>query len=180
MADAGAGRGAGQRGRAGIGEQVQHAHGTAGRADQRRRPVPVCGLFREQAGMLKIRRTDMEAQRAVAEGQLGDGLVILPVPAARAGADIACVRIGPCRVRTPALPDHLRVGPDQHDAAPAFQALAVRTVEKAVIPPCIGQYHSAYTSSMGEPLNSIPRWRHALAVMHRPRGVRLRKPICSR
>ena len=51
-----AGFGRGQSSPAGVGEKIQHFHGSAGIADQSGEPIPVNCLFGKQAGMFEAER----------------------------------------------------------------------------------------------------------------------------
>ena len=62
MGHARPGRGTGEGGAAGIPEQVKHPDRPAGSPDEDGHPLPVDGLFREQAGMLEAHGFETEPQ----------------------------------------------------------------------------------------------------------------------
>ncbi len=139
MADPRARLQAGERGGARVAEQVQHADGPAGPPDFFRREVPVHGLLREKAGVLEAHQLQPEAQVPVPDlPRGGHGLSELPVPPARRGAQIARVGAAPQRIAPGRVPDNLRVGADQHDAAPFFQPLARGGVDQSIVFPVCG------------------------------------------
>ena len=59
-----------QSGTSCIGKQIQNFHGSAGRFDFLGTPVPIDSLFREQTGMFKTERFQMEGERFVADAPL--------------------------------------------------------------------------------------------------------------
>ena len=134
----GPGLGAGAGGAAGVGEQVQHPGGLAMALFPGLQPVghevPVHRLLREQARMLEARGPDDEGEAPVADGPaFGKLLLELPVAAAGLGPIVHCVR--------PVLahgPHGLGVGPEQHEAAPALQLVAVARVQYLEILPTVG------------------------------------------
>ena len=122
----------------GVGEQVQHP----GRVPMGLFPclqtigheVPVHRLLREQARVLEARGPDDEGEALIAdEPALGQLLLELPVAAAGLGPKVHRVRLVLVHG-----PHGLGVGPEQHEAAPALQLVAVACVQYFEILPTVG------------------------------------------
>ena len=98
MADGGTCRRTGQRGTAGVAEQVQHADGTASLPYLFLVPCPVHGLLRENAGVLEARGADDQRQIVPVDLPfLRQLFVVIPLPAALGRAVIDSVGLGPQR-----------------------------------------------------------------------------------
>ena len=134
----GAGLGAGAGGAAGVGEQVQDPGGFAAALPPGLKPVghkvPVHRLLREQARVLEARGPDDEGEAPVADGPALRELPLeLPVAAAGLGPVVHRVRLMFAHG-----PHGLGVGPQQHEAAPALQLVAVARVQYLEILPTVG------------------------------------------
>ena len=115
MADGGPGSGAGQRGTAGVAEQVQHLHRATGGADLLLVPGPVDGLLREHTGVLEAGGAHNEGEPVVPFAAVdlplfGQAALVLPLAAALIGAVVYGIRLGPQRALLRCFPHHLRVG----------------------------------------------------------------------
>jgi hypothetical protein len=141
VAHARAGVGGGDGCCAGIAEQVEHAHLAAGGArvpDLPGKPVPVHGLFGEEAGVLEARGVDLEGEVAVPHGPvLGELLAVFPLAAAGLAAVVEAVPVGP-GLAAGLGPDDLGVGAHEVVAAPLLLLHAVAAVEQAVVLPAVG------------------------------------------
>ena len=162
VADFGAGLQTGNRGRAGIGKEVQHADGPARGTDLPHGPVPVGCLFRKEARVLKVHRPDAEGQFPVGDlPAFGHGVLLPAAPAALA-ADITGVAGMPVFIPARRIPDCLRVRTDQIHVAPAFELLAPRTVEQLIVSPVAGNPHILFVQSVSPlfPYQRLFRFRH--------------------
>ena len=121
MADRGPGLEAGAGGGSRVAEEVEDADGPARGADLGHGPVPVGGLFGEEAGMLEVHGLDMKAQFLVADGPLSREPALVPAAAAALAAAIAGVPVVPVGVYPGRVPDGLGVRTDQIIVPPALQ-----------------------------------------------------------
>ena len=145
MGHARPGRGTGEGGAAGIPEQVKHPDRPAGSPDEDGHPLPVDGLFREQAGMLEAHGFETEPQprktqlRSVVSDlpHVGQRAQPFPMAAARPRAVITGMSFLPERVGPGGIPQDLRVGADEEDLPPPLQTLTGRAVNQLVILPTI-------------------------------------------
>ena len=145
-----AGGGAGQRGPARVGKEVEHAWRAAPcacGADALLHEGPVGRLLREQPRMLEAGGLYVEFQVVQADDPaLRQLFAEFPVPAAGVAAHVGGLR----RVPQGGVgfgPDHLRVRAAQHDIAPALQLFAVAGVQHLVIAPLIAKKHVIRSSS---------------------------------
>ena len=139
--------GAGHGGAAGIGEQIQHADGTAGMADLLHGEVPVGGLFGEQPRVLEVHGLDLEGQLLIADGPALRQFLLIPVAAAGRRAAVAGVGRAPTAVAALTLPDGLRIGTHQYLLTPALQLLAAAAIQQLIILPTICYPHKGCTSA---------------------------------
>ena len=150
VADAGPRLGAGHRGPAGVGEQVQHPDGPPGVPDLLHGEIPVHRLFRKQARVLEVHGLHLEGQVPVADlPALRQGL-LLPVAAAGLAAEIPGVGPLPGGVLPGAVPDGLGVRPHQVLLSPALQLLSPAAVQQLIVLPCSAR--STYQNSSRQTL----------------------------
>ena len=158
MADGGTCRRTGQRGTAGVAEQVQHLYRAACGTDFFGVPCPVDGLLREHAGVLEASGADDEGELilALAAADLplfGQTALVLPLAAALIGAVINSICLCPQRALLGRFPHHLRVRADEDGLTPALQTVAVGGIQQFIVFPGICRAHSVLPS-----LFSVSYW----------------------
>ena len=148
MAHAGPGSGAGHRGSAGVGEQVEHVHRPAGLPDLLLGPVPVGGLLRKQAGVLEVHGLDIKGEAAVGDGPPLRHRLVLPLSPAAGGAGIPARVALPAPVGPGGVPNGLGIRPDQKLVPPALQFLPAGAVDQFIVLPLVGKPHRDATSHL--------------------------------
>ena len=158
MADGGTCRRTGQRGTAGVAEQVQHLYRAACGTDFFCVPCPVDSLLREHAGVLEAGGADDESELilALAAADLplfGQTALVLPLAAALIGAVINSICLCPQGALLGRFPHHLRVRADEDGLTPALQTVAVGGIQQFIVFPGICRAHSVLPS-----LLSVSYW----------------------
>ncbi|SBW07403.1 hypothetical protein KL86CLO1_12297 [uncultured Eubacteriales bacterium] len=156
MADLGSRGGAGHRGGAGVGEEVEHPDGPARTFDLARGKIPVGGLLGEKAGVLKIHGLDVEGQAPVPHRPALRGALDLPLAAPGGGAGVPGIGLLPPPVGALGLPDGLRVGTYQRVLPPALQLFPAAAVDELIILPLIGNPHIGFLRLIAYLVSIIP------------------------
>ena len=127
-----------------IGEQVEDPDFSArrdGPADQAGAPVPVDGLFREQARMLKTEGLEIEIEIPVMNDPFLGQVEEFPFPAAFAAPVVMTVGLFP--LASPGrFPDDLGIRTDQLIAAPELQLLTSGGIQYLIVFPLIRDPHN--------------------------------------
>ena len=131
---------------AGVCKQVQYLNRATCIANLIHCIVPVCSLFREQTGMLKVHGLDIKGQILIINSPALGQLALIPCTTAGVATAVRRVASLPFGVSAGSAPNCLRVGTYQMILSPTFQLFAVRAVQYFKISPVICNPHKVYTS----------------------------------
>ncbi len=122
-----------------------------GLSDNRRGPVPVDGLFREEPGVFETEGLQMKCQVLAAEaavldipflGQPGE----FPLSAAFRTSVIVSVWLFPAAVFPCGIPDHLRIRAYQYIISPALKFFTGGGIEDFIVLPVVCDPHNVKVS----------------------------------
>ena len=143
MGDGSACFGTGECGRPGVGEEVQHFGRLAPPFQQLAHQVPVDRLLGKNSGVFKTHGLEPKGQPSIANfPNIGNGAKHLPPSAAFGAAVIPRVGLFPQGMCTSGLPDHLGIGPNEHNLTPTLQPFSAIRIDAFVIFPTVCRSHS--------------------------------------
>ena len=140
----GTGFGCGTCSTACVGKKIQNLHRAIGFLNDRREPVPVGSLFREQTGVLEAEwlQVERKAKVMVLNRPLLRQVKKLPFAAAFVVAVVMAVHLLPAFIRFWCIPDDLWVRAYKNVLSPAFEFFAAAGIDDFIIFPIISSPHN--------------------------------------